>query len=46
MLISNPLKTLQTNSWEKSYHRKSDRKMKFLTLVIVCKSFPSITFLG
>jgi hypothetical protein len=39
ILISNSLKKLQKDSREKSYQRKSDRKMKFLTVVTVCKSF-------
>jgi hypothetical protein len=34
-----------TNSCEKSYHRKSDRKPEFLTFISACKSFPPISLL-
>ncbi len=46
MLISNPLKKLQQISCGKSYQRKSDRKMEFLTFITECKNFRPATFLG
>ncbi len=38
-LISNPLEKLQIDSCEKSYQRKSDRKMEFLTFLLCAKVF-------
>jgi hypothetical protein len=46
MLISNPLKKLQTNSCEKSYREKEMENLSFFTFITVCKSFRPITFLG
>ncbi len=34
-----------TNSCEKNYQRKRDKKMEFLTFITVCKSFPPISLL-
>ncbi len=48
MLIWNPLKKLQKNACEKSFKRKSDRKMDFFTFITltVCKSFRPKTYFG
>ncbi len=40
-MISKPLKELQNIYW-----KKTDRKICFLTFIIVYKSFRPITFLG
>jgi hypothetical protein len=45
MLKSNSLKKVK-QLMQKSYQRKSDRKIKFLTFITACKSFWPITFLG
>jgi hypothetical protein len=46
MQISNPLKKLQTISYEKCYYRKIDRKIEFLTFISSCKSFRHMPFFG
>ncbi len=44
ILISNLVKMLPKNLCEKSYERKTDRKMEFLTFISVCKMFWPVTF--
>jgi hypothetical protein len=44
MLISNLLKKLQNDPCAKSYQRKSDRKIEFLTFITVCKSFRPVSY--
>ncbi len=45
-VVFESVETLEDNSCEKSYYRKSDRKIEFFTFITVCKSFPPITFFG
>ncbi len=44
--ISNPLKKLKEDSSEKSYQRKSDRKIEFFLLfyTVLCAKFFSVDF--
>jgi hypothetical protein len=46
MLISNPLRKLQKDSWKKSYQPTSDQKMEILTSITLCKSLRPFTFIN